>query len=229
MTNETTAPRIYAACLASYNSGRLFGVWIDCEGKDGEEIGLEIADMLAKSPYPNVMRRKCEHCGHYQTDATPYRENSDECVNCYEPLSGEFRPSAEEWAIHDHEGFCGLIKSEWPDLDEVAEIAEILYNDDDDKRRGLLWLVNDRGCSIADAIRQCDEVRTYETDAHNMAADYAQELASDVVENFDERASQWPFNCIDWEAAGRELLIGGDIDETEQAGERFVVTNASEF
>src|SRR5579864_6443395 len=95
------APRIYAACLASYNDGRLFGAWIDCAGKSGDELRIEIDDMLARSPCPNVLRRKCEHCGHYQTDARPYRENSDECSHCGETLTGEFSPSAEEWAIHD--------------------------------------------------------------------------------------------------------------------------------
>jgi ribosomal protein S27E len=228
-TIAAASPRIYAACLASYNAGRLFGVWIDCEGKSGEEIGIEISDMLARSPEPNVMRRKCPDCGHYQTDARPYRENSDECDNCGEPLSGEFSPSAEEWAIHDHEGFAGLIKSEWPDLDEVAELAEALADDDDDKRRGLLWLVNDRGFSISDALAHCDEVRAYTADVFDLAADYAQELAADIVPDFDEKASQWPFSCIDWEQAGKELTMGGDVDLFEQDGERFLVTNASDF
>jgi hypothetical protein len=35
--------------------------------------------------------------------------------------------------------------------------------------------------------------------------DYAQELASDVVEGFDSRSVVWPFTCIDWEAAANEL------------------------
>jgi antirestriction protein len=111
MTTDTPC-RIYAACLASYNSGRLYGAWIDCEGKSGAELRVEIDDMLAASPEPNVLRRKCEHCGHYQTDARPYADNGAGCFHCGERHTAEFRPSAEEWAIHDHEGFCGLIGSE---------------------------------------------------------------------------------------------------------------------
>ena len=45
--------------------------------------------------------------------------------------------------------------------------------------------------------------------------DYARELADDVVENFRERSSQWPFSCIDWEQAARELqhdYTGADFD-----------------
>lgn len=159
---RSTAPRIYAACLASYNDGRLHGAWIECEGKSGDDLRNEIADMLAKSPCPNVMRRKCPDCDAWQTDSRPYRENDDECDECGATLPAEFQPSAEEWAIHDHEGFAGLITSEWPDLEQVAAIAELLAEDDDDKTRGLLWLVNDRGYSIADAIDKCEDVRTYD-------------------------------------------------------------------
>lgn len=231
MTQDATAPRIYAACLASYNSGRLFGAWIDCEGKDGDAIRREIDDMLAKSPCPNVMRRKCAECGAYQTDSTPYRENSDFCGECCAdfPLPAEFKPSAEEWAIHDFEGFAGLIKGEYPDLDEVAALAEVLAEDDDDKRRGLLFLVNDLGLSVSDAVAKCDEVRTFDSDKFDLAADYAEELAADCIEDFDNRAGQWPFNCIDWERAGRELLIGGDVSLYQQDGERFLVTNPGDF
>jgi len=227
--HETTAPRIYAACLASYNAGKLHGAWIDCEGKDGEALALEIADMLARSPCPNVLRRKCPDCGHYQTDARPYRENSDDCDECGATLPADFAPSSEEWAIHDHEGFAGLITSEWPDLADVSALAEVLADDDADKRRGLLWLANDLGYSISDAIDKADDVRTWSDDSHDMAANYAYDLAADTVEDFDKRSSQWPFNCIDWQQAGRELTLGGDIAETEQDGERFLITNASEF
>ena len=35
--------------------------------------------------------------------------------------------------------------------------------------------------------------------------DHAREMASDVVEDFDKKSSEWPFSCIDWEHAAREL------------------------
>jgi antirestriction protein len=52
-TTTHTTPRIYAACLAAYNSGRLHGRWIDAtQGVD--HIRDEIAAMLAASPEPGA-------------------------------------------------------------------------------------------------------------------------------------------------------------------------------
>ena len=87
MTSCTTTdgPRIYAACLASYNAGRLHGKWIDAN-QDADEIHEEIQKMLAASPIPN----------------------------------------AEEWAIHDHEGFHGLTIHEYEDIEKVAELDEAI-------------------------------------------------------------------------------------------------------
>ena len=47
-----TNPRIYVACLASYNAGKLHGAWIDLDGKDLADVREEIADMLRESPEP---------------------------------------------------------------------------------------------------------------------------------------------------------------------------------
>lgn len=46
-------PRVYAACLASYNAGRLYGRWIDCD-KGADHIVSELSDMLRKSPEPGA-------------------------------------------------------------------------------------------------------------------------------------------------------------------------------
>ena len=50
---ETTAPRIYVACLAAYNNGILHGRWIDAD-QDADAIHGEIAEMLAESPMPGA-------------------------------------------------------------------------------------------------------------------------------------------------------------------------------
>ena len=42
--------KIYAACLSSYNSGILYGKWIDVAGAMVDEIRDSIKEMLEKSP-----------------------------------------------------------------------------------------------------------------------------------------------------------------------------------
>ena len=92
---QRTGPHIYVACLASYNAGKLHGVWIDCTfGEDS--IWEEIREMLRASPCPNVT---VEH-------------------------DGEQVPSAEEFAIHDHENFEGYEVGEYESIAKVAEVAE---------------------------------------------------------------------------------------------------------
>ncbi|HAV13886.1 MAG TPA: antirestriction protein ArdA [Opitutae bacterium] len=46
--NTPLTPRIYVACLASYNAGILHGAWIDLDGS--ESIEDRIADILKASP-----------------------------------------------------------------------------------------------------------------------------------------------------------------------------------
>ncbi|MEM1087864.1 MAG: antirestriction protein ArdA [Pseudomonadota bacterium] len=45
-------PRIYVACLAAYNNGRLHGCWIDAS--DPHEVWEQVNSMLAASPEPDA-------------------------------------------------------------------------------------------------------------------------------------------------------------------------------
>lgn len=53
MHTNATRPRIYVACLASYNDGILYGRWIDAD-QDADAIREEIAAMIARSPTPGA-------------------------------------------------------------------------------------------------------------------------------------------------------------------------------
>lgn len=78
-------PRIYVACLAAYNNGKLHGKWIDAT-QDADSIQDEINAMLKASPEPN----------------------------------------AEEYAIHDFEGFGSLRLSEYESIETIAKLAEAI-------------------------------------------------------------------------------------------------------
>ena len=81
----TDTPKIYVACLAAYNNGKLHGAWIDAD-QSSEAIYEEIQEMLKSSP---------------------------------EPL-------AEEWAIHDYEGFGDIRLSEWESIELIADMAAFI-------------------------------------------------------------------------------------------------------
>lgn len=109
--------KLYAACLASYNSGILHGAWIDASA-DADEMRDAIATMLRGSPCPNVTVDcpECEGLGEIENP-----DNSmTPCPNCREGRV----TSAEEWAIHDYDGFPNM--GEYPSLDDVAAMAGLI-------------------------------------------------------------------------------------------------------
>jgi antirestriction protein len=108
MTTEPT-PRIYVACLASYNAGILYGKWIDAD-QDADAIHEAVKAMLASSP----------------------------------------QEDAEEWAIHDYEGFYGVKLSEWESFEKVAELATFI---EEHEELGAALLAHFCGASMRRARR----------------------------------------------------------------------------
>ena len=51
-SSQATTPRVYVACLASYNAGILHGAWIDAT--DPDLLHDDIQEMLAQSPEPDA-------------------------------------------------------------------------------------------------------------------------------------------------------------------------------
>lgn len=47
------SPRIYVACLAAYNAGKLHGVWIDAD-QSVDDLNEAVQQMLARSPKPGA-------------------------------------------------------------------------------------------------------------------------------------------------------------------------------
>ena len=154
-------PRIYAACLASYNAGRLYGRWIDAA--DADTMREEIADMLAKSP----------------------------------------TPGAEEYAIHDYDGFGARFSSEHPDLDNLAEFAALLEEYDAEIVEAAFNCVGNR---TPEAIRDTLENYIGELNSDEEVGEYLIEnglFASDCPEELK------PY--LDADRIGRDFTVGGSI------------------
>lgn len=155
MSKYDSPRRIYAACLASYNAGKLHGEWIDCDNKTAEELQEEINAMLASSP----------------------------------------EPGAEEWAIHDHEGFGDLI-SEYTNLETVALHAEML------EKHGPAW---GAFCENTDADLATEEnfLEAF-CGVYRSKIDYATELLEDIGELKEDSIAARYF---DYYAFARDLFI----------------------
>jgi antirestriction protein len=227
MTESTIATpaaecRIYVACLASYNAGRLFGRWIDVDGKSGDELQQEVNELLRRSPCPNVERVACGECGHIQ-DASlghgrPFDPELYSCDECgHETAIGPFA-SAEEWAIHDHEGFGGNI-GEYTPLNDVAELAEALA--DDDKAIGLRFLLWN-GYKLAEAIEKAGDVILQEGRAAAAVEAYHDETG--MIDELPE----WARHHIDFESIARDWQDGGDLVEwADSDGTLYCVMNSN--
>jgi antirestriction protein len=154
-----TAPRIYVACLAAYNAGRLHGEWIDAD-QPVDDIWTEVKAMLAKSP----------------------------------------EPCAEEWAIHDYDGFGPLRLSEWESFDRVAAIAAGIAQHGD---AFTAWLSYDSERDPVDSDAFHDAYRG-EWDS---LRDYAEGFADDVgLYDAAEKANS-PYVTVDIDRLERDLDV----------------------
>jgi antirestriction protein len=171
------APRIYVACLASYNSGILHGRWIDCD-REVEDIRREIAEILATST----------------------------------------EPIAEEYAIHDYEGFGVLRIDEYEDIDHVAEVARLIGED----REILAHVIEHCG-----GIDHLDEAKQLMDEAYSGEWDSLDEWAEDFLDETGQLESI-PKNLryyIDFETYAHDCEMSGDVFTIEVDGKVHVFWN----
>ncbi len=190
MTDPTVTTKIYVASLADYNAGRLHGVWINVDGgvTDADDIQQAVAEMLRKSKHPNV-RVECPEC----------EGDAEGCEACH--AIGTV-PSAEEWAIHDHEGFGGMV-GEYSTFEEVATHAKMI------DKHGAAWTAY-----VSWTCESCPDEDGFE-DAYNgewdSREDFARHMADECLDIPESMASYF-----DYEAFARDLFMDyADIDNPE--------------
>lgn len=118
---------------------------------------------------------------------------------------------AEEWAIHDYEGFEGLSLSEWEGVADVAVKAEFIAE------HGQLGaeVANYYGGDLDDARMALEDSYAGE---YRSLADYAEELT--------EQTTQIPESLrfyIDYERMGRDMELSGDLFTIETGHEELHV------
>ncbi|MDB9846211.1 antirestriction protein ArdA [Acidimicrobiales bacterium] len=155
-------PKIYAACLAAYNSGYLHGDWIHAD-QEAEYLHAEIQDMLERSP-----------------------------------IRG-----AEEWAIHDYEGFGAFNLHEYENLETVARVAGGIA------LHGLAFShwIHEVGSDAEDAVETFDDHYVGRWDS---VGEYAEQLVEDMGHDPIREEAEWmrPFIRIDYQTMGAAITSG---------------------
>lgn len=122
------------------------------------------------------------------------------------PIAG-----AEEWAIHDYEGFGGVEIAEYAGVDRVVEIAAFL------RERGTLGalMLEHVGGDLDEAAGALDDQYhgVYES-----LADWVQELTEETTVIPEALR-----NYIDWEAMARDAQLNGDVFTLETSHDQVHV------
>ncbi|CAA0114026.1 Uncharacterised protein [Halioglobus japonicus] len=114
-------------------------------------------------------------------------------------------PDAEEWGIHDYEGFGGYRLSEYESFERVHDIAEYLEEYPDLGPE----LLDHTGDDLEEARRALEDNYAGQ---YTSLADYAEELTSSTTE-IPEILAYY----IDYERLGRDMELSGDIYTIETA------------
>lgn len=165
-----------------------------------EEIRIYVADLAA---YNNGKLHGV------WIDATQDLDDIQDQINAMLAESPE--GFAEEYAIHDYEGFGGYSVSEYEGIQTLHEIACFIEEHPDLAGE----LLSHFGGHLEDAQKAMEE--NY-SGRYKSLADYAEELT--------EGTSQIPENLafyIDYERMGRDMELSGDIYTTETAYEEVHV------
>lgn len=153
--------QIYAACLASYNAGRLYGAWIT-PSSDPEAIREDIAAMLAGSPAPD----------------------------------------AEEYAIHDYDGFPNM--GEYPSIDEVARMAALFEEFDHIDADDLRAIMDNWH---GDVTETADNLRDNFAGIFDTFREYADDAADEMLAAHGIKDDSIAARYFDYDAWARDLAL----------------------
>lgn len=108
-------------------------------------------------------------------------------------------PHAEEWAIHDYEGFQGAHLAEYASFEKVCELADFIEDDGELGAKLLSHFADD----LSDARAAFDEY----AGEYRSAADFAEQLHEDTGAQIPQSLRYY----IDWEALARDMALNGEI------------------
>lgn len=202
--NTTESPVSDEALLNNYKAKDIDGTaaWIGCLGcynngnLTGKWVpGLEAGDVVAAG------LATVETVGDY---------TAPRCVQCF----------SDEFLVMDHERFYGFISEECApsQAQEAAEILKEIEEEGIDPEAAGAWVRYTGQQWDLDGFQD-----SYQGE-HNSFQDYAEELARELYGNQLD-AARWPFSCIDWAHAARELSYDYFTEDSTR-GTVFIFRNS---
>jgi antirestriction protein len=126
-------------------------------------------------------------------------------------------PIAEEWAIHDYEGFGPVHVREYESLDTLARVAEGV------DRYGAGFLA---ALSLCGGVRGVEEAFKRIEDGYQGAwesvRDWVEELMEDCHGRELEALPPLLRYAIDWDDVARELELSGDVETVELENQQHI-------
>lgn len=130
-------------------------------------------------------------------------------------LAASPEPGAEEWAIHDYQGFGSAELSEYEALETVATLAQGIAE------HGPAFAAWAALTGLGSSLALDPEAFQESYRGHwPSLSDYAEELAKDLgATTALEQLPDWlePYVTVDYRRFGRDLVLGGDIRTVEGA------------
>lgn len=136
-------------------------------------------------------------------------------------LARSDEPHAEEWAIHDFEGFNGLHLGEWENLAHVSRVAKGI------QQHGEAFA---HWATLVSTDEELDDFEDNYLGRWKSVTDYAEHILDDL--GLDQELNRCvpenlrPYVKLDAEGFGRDLELGGGITAVEgQAGGVYVFSS----
>lgn len=135
------------------------------------------------------------------------------------PAMADGNGPAEEFAIHDYEGFGGFELGEYTSLEFVCRLGELI----EDHGAPFAVFAEHIWTSSVDTAGDLDDAESEFIDAWigNMSAeDYAYDYVTECLD-----ISGTALDYFDFERFARDLVIGGDVAEFYESGEFYLFHN----
>lgn len=119
-------------------------------------------------------------------------------------LSKSPEPFADEWAVHDFEGFGGIDLGEWPDIERVSALAKLISEHGD---AFIVWYQHHDGHCI-----DASELEEKFSESWQGAFESETAFACQLLEGTGQLAELpgWAQNYFDYDSYARDLRLSGE-------------------